>query len=413
MKIKTAFAILLLHLFVGCATVSRQPNSKYHEAHYEVNHETNHKTIYEVKMDQAGGRFLVQAKINDQPALLALDTAAEGNVVLFSPAAERIGLQSPATPTPDDTSGKTLAHKTPPQDVFLFNTNCQVPLYLVHLPFPTDTDGTVGWELLKDKITQIDIAARSVRLLDKIPEEAHRWATLRLSPNAGVLSLEIPGPRGNEAVLIDTGNARGVSLSPERWRAWTEANPDRPKTLQVGYIGGSGVVAGEEAWAHQLSFDPLNLSNVPVREASLTEQRATTNFAASLGLVALERLDLIVDGKAGVAYVRPRGGPFRPYSYNRAGVVFIPTDLRDGIHGESKAMVLEGSPAYQAGIRDGDMPEKLGNQSRTNWSKTPTFLASELPAGSKMDLTLKRGEETFNAEVILQDLFPPAASGAK
>jgi hypothetical protein len=397
MKTKTVFALLLLQLFVGCAVVSQPSNSEN----------------YEVKLDRVSGKFVVDAEINDLPVTLALDTATEGNVVLFSPAAERIGLPLPATPsTNNDTRGKTAIHKTEPQAVTLFNTSNNVPLYVARIPLAAPTDGTVGWGLLEHRILQIDVADRSVRLLETIPAEVLQWTKLPLSRDANVLALEIPSWRGNDTLVIDTGNAGGVSLSPEQWQKWTKANPDRPKTLQISYISGSGVVAGEEDWARQLSLGPLSLPNVPVREASITEQRAAPNCAATLGLVALERLDLIVDGKAGVAYVRPRQGPFRPYSYNRAALVFIPTDLTNGIHSESKAVVLEDGPAYQAGIRDGDMPLKVGDQWRTNWVKTPTYLASELPAGSKMELTLQRGETNFTAEVILQDIFPPAASGA-
>jgi len=397
MKTKTVFTILLLHLLVGCAAVSWRPYFKN----------------YEIKMGQGNERFLVNAKINGKPVSLALDTGSEGELDLFSPAAERVGVKFPATaPGLGDATGKTLVHRTEPLPVEIFNANCRIPLYVAHVPVAVDVDGLVGWELIADNITQIDVAGRSARFLDKIPAEVRHWTKLRLSRTSNVLALDIPGPHGNETLLIDTGNDGGVSLNPERWKEWTRAHPDRPKTLQLYYMGGSGIVAGEESWARQLSLGPLSLTGVPVSQASLTEQRMATNYAATLGLVALERLDLIVDGKAGAAYVRPRQGPFRPVPYNRAGMVFVPIDPSNSIKGESKAVVLEGGPAYQAGIRDGDMPLKLGNQWRTNWTTTPTFLARKLPAGSKMELTLERGKKTFTTEVVLRDLFPPAASGS-
>jgi hypothetical protein len=212
--------------------------------------------------------------------------------------------------------------------------------------------------------------------------------------------------------VIDTGNSEGVSLGPERWREWTNTNPNRPRTLQLNYSFGSGLVTNEECWASQLPIGPLTLSNVPVHEANLSERNFGTDYTATLGVTALERLDLIVDGKAGVAYLRPRPGPFRPYSYNRAGLGFAPNDLQDVANSEAKAVVLKDGPAYQAGIRDGDTLLKIGDQGRTNWTENLISFAYDRPTGSKTELTLKRGEKTFTAEVVLQDLFPPAASSA-
>jgi S1-C subfamily serine protease len=178
-------------------------------------------------------------------------------------------------------------------------------------------------------------------------------------------------------------------------------------------MGGSGVVVGEEAWAEKFSLGPMILNEVPVQPASRSDVAtgsAHSPYQATLGLTALQRLDFIVDGGAGIAYVRPRSGPFPPYLYNRAGAVFTPRDPGRDKSNQLVAHVLEDGPAYQAGIRDGDIVLKLGQQWATNWTEGPTGAATKRPAGSKLELTLKRGEKTFSSVVVLRDLFPPAAS---
>jgi len=368
---------------------------------------------YETGMDAAGKRFLVHAKIDGKPATLALDTGAEC-LFLFKPAAQRLGLNLTGIPS-DETrqNGKFFALETKPYEVAIFNTTGRMRLLVADFSVPMDVDGCAGWSLFKNSIFQIDAASGVVRSLSEVPKEARDWTKLRVHRSSDVLCLEIPGLRKNGVVLVDTGNDGGVSLNRLRWQTWTNTNPQRPKTLTAYYMGGSGVVVGEESWAGKFSLGPLEISDVPVRAASPSDIAVGSPeapYQATLGLTALRRLDLIIDGKSGIAYVHPRTGPFRPYQYNRSGAVFVSRDPgRD--KSAPVAHVLEGGPAYQAGIRDGDIVVSYNGQPPGNWYEGPTTASATRPAGTKMELTLKRGEKTFTTVVELQDLFPPAASG--
>src|SRR6185312_8301488 len=159
------------------------------------------------------------------------------------------------------------------------------------------------------------------------------------------------------------------------------------------------VVVGEEAWAENLSLGPMVLNNVPVHPASASDVAVGSfhsPYQATLGLTALERLDFIVDGPSRMVYVRPRTGPFQAYPYNRAGAVFIPRDPRRDKQTNFVARVIEDSPAYKAGIRDGDVVTKVNGKTPTTWKDGPTYLSSTHPAGTKLDLTLKRGNTTLD-----------------
>jgi C-terminal processing protease CtpA/Prc len=81
-----------------------------------------------------------------------------------------------------------------------------------------------------------------------------------------------------------------------------------------------------------------------------------------LGLEALKRLDLIVDGKHGMAYLRPKQTRSVPGDHNRLGAVFVP---RDDQSDDLVAHVLEGSPAFEAGIRNGDVLLSIGGRDLT------------------------------------------------
>jgi len=367
---------------------------------------------YTAGMDAGGKRFLVPAKINGRPATLALDTGTE-DLFLFKPAAERLGLKLPEIP-PDvlRESGRFPVLDTGPRKITLFNTTGYFPVAVADFSVSMDVDGCAGWSLFKNSIFQIDVASRAIRSLPQVPPEARQWTALRIHRASNVFCLELPDKTG--MILIDTGNYGGVSLSPERWQAWTNANPHLPKTLTAYYMGGSGVVVGEEAWAEKLSFGSMVLNEVPVHPASASDVAVgsfRSPYQATLGLAALERLDFIVDGPAKMVYVRPRPGPFQPYSYNRAGAVFTPRDPRRDKQTNFVARVIKDGPAYKAGIRDGDVVTKVNGRAPSSWKDGPTYLSSTLPAGTKLNLTLKRGDTAFDAILVLEDLFPAVASG--
>ena len=150
--------------------------------------------------------------------------------------------------------------------------------------------------------------------------------------------------------------------------------------------------------------------------ANVAEQAmGSTGFEASLGLAALQRLDLIIDGDLGFAYLRPKSTPPPPYEHNRLGSVFVPSDLQGG---DLLARVIAGSPAYQAGIRDGDVLLKVGDLDVTQWRTDPKILPLsrfwEGPPGTRLELTLKRGTKTSRKTAVLrQILSSEAGSPAK
>ena len=167
-----------------------------------------------------------------------------------------------------------------------------------------------------------------------------------------------PRQPNKSVVAVDTGSDLGVKLLPQKWREWKAAHPQQPTTLNAYYMPGAGLVAKEESWAGKLSFGYMVLTDVPVMEANVAEVGiGGSGYEGTLGLAALKRLDFIVDGRQGIAYARARKTPVPPYEHNRLGVVFVPQESRSD---ELVAQVVDGSPAYEAGIRNGDVLLKIG-----------------------------------------------------
>jgi lipoprotein NlpI len=128
--------------------------------------------------------------------------------------------------------------------------------------------------------------------------------------------LEIPQPGGSTGkILIDTGSPFGLSLPPTQWQQWHAAHPNAPFTSRFFAISGSDAVQCKEAWADEIDLGPIHFTDVPVHQVTQDEIDipGKNNFVGTIGLYALDRIDLIVDGKNGFAYLHPRPSPGPPY----------------------------------------------------------------------------------------------------
>jgi hypothetical protein len=225
------------------------------------------------------------------------------------------------------------------------------------------------------------------------------------------LQFEVPDEdHTNEIVEVDTGFTGGVALRPDKWREWKSSHAGQPLTLNAFFMPASGISATEEAWAEKLVIEPLILTDVPVTEATPAQQEqdiGTGRFDATLGFAALKRVDLIVDGAHGTAYLKPKTTRPPAYRHNRSGAVFLPADMQSDT---LVAQVLAGSPAYEAGIRNGDELLRVGRRDISHLRTDGLIYANDeffKRPGAKIKLTLKRGSATFKATVVLRDIVAP------
>lgn len=360
---------------------------------------------------QAEKRIWLEAQINQKPVRLIFDTGAS-KLILFPQTAQRLGLK--VIPPPPDAvlgPGDVVGGKTEECSFTLQRTTIKTRFAVIETPAYlhwTDEDGVVGWPPISSNIFQIDARAQTLTLLAKVPEEAATWTKLRVKKEP-VLCLEAAHEQGAPSVIVvDTGASGGAAMNPQKWRAWKVAHAGQPATIEAIFMPGAGLVVKEQMWARELALGDLLLTEVPVIEANSAEMSvASTQLEASLGLAALKRLDLIVDGKQGVAYLRPKRTPPPPYEHNRLGAVFVPRDQQGN---DLVASVVDGSPAAEAGIRNGDVLLKIGELDVTNWRTDPAILPLSRfwmrPAGTKLNLGLKRGSETLKVTVILKQIIP-------
>jgi len=358
-----------------------------------------------------GERILVEgATINGRPVRLIFDTGAERSF-LFAPAAERLGLKV------------SFVRNVWRQPLFSATERCRLDFWGVSrkeriLVFPRPAyldepmEGAVGWNAVIDQILVFNTLSNTVQFVSSVPPEAANWTRfpIRIWSDTLVLKARDHGKTG--FVSIDTGSDSGLGLAPQSWRDWKNAHPAQAKTFKAFYMLTEGVVVTEQTWAARFDLGTLSLTDVVVEEADPVSMRELSRkHLATLGLAALKRLDLIIDGRHDVAYLRPRVTPPTPYEHNRAGAAFAPAD------GENEALisrVADNSPASEAGIRNGDILLSINDHDLSNWrSKTNRINRFwRRPAGTQLRLTLQRGAETLTTTLTLRDILTTATNSS-
>jgi hypothetical protein len=279
-------------------------------------------------------------------------------------------------------------------------------------------DGLFSWEVCKQNLVEIDAQNGKLIFLEKLPSDIAQWRPWSIMPvprrprtaPEAMLRLAVPQPNGTtNFVCIDTGGDDGVRLCSRRLRPWRAANPKAPVTLNARYFPGyaEGLVVREEYWAANLDLaEYLRLSNVPVAQCSAAEDVAE-NYEATLGLFALSRFKVILDGPHDVVYLRPRANPTNSYAYNRLGAVFTPRSIRGG---PLLARVVKNSPAYEVGVRDGDILTRVGELDATQWQTDPRILPLSRfwsqPAGTPVSISCQRSGTNLNFRIKLREIFP-------
>ena len=359
---------------------------------------------------KAANRILIEAKVNGQSVRLAFDTGAETSV-LFRRTVKRLKLKvTEPPPSAKAGPGKILFGKTEEFRFELGHIKTTTTFGVFDLPqhVAPGMDGLLAWADVREAIWRFDAETKKVSTLKALPENMDLWTGWKIREDSPLLEIRLPSDSGkDETIFIDTGAPFGVQLSPKRWKQWRDQHADQPASVQAFYTPSIGTRVCEELWADSLSIGKFSLGNVPVMECPRAQALMFTNLQASLGLFALTRFDMIIDGENASIYTRSIPKPTARYQYNRLGVVFLPANMKSD---HLIAHVAEKSPGQAAGIRNGDVLLRVGDLDATKWRTDPRVRPLDRfwsqRAGAKVHLTIGRDNQTIQVEVTLKELFP-------
>jgi len=291
--------------------------------------------------------YFANATINNHPAHVVMDT--DSNLPCLDPAgAERLNIHFPNYTRKIDINGSheyttlvlapvvpiTLGHQS-------FSAALPVAISTLNgansgfenSPDPLSTDAYIGWPEVRQNILVFDGDTRTISAAPEIPVRAYLWLRFPLSPESSDrLVIQVPLPEGGDGnIILDTGQPWGVSIPRAQWDAWIAAHPQAPTTFHLGGLANGNASSFPEAWADQITLGSLTLTDVPIHPASSVEDFHTKSYLGTLGLYALTRTDLVVDGPHLVAFLNPKSPPGPAYpGFNRPNVA--PSPAGDFIH---------------------------------------------------------------------------------
>lgn len=351
----------------------------------------------------------VDAKINGRTAELVFDTGS-GDFLITSNALAHFGLRT-IKPSSNDSAAQFVIGETDECALRLGKREVKVHFRVLAIPdyVQPNFDGIIGWWPLRHNVLHLDWNKMRVSLSGHAPSQDQAWNRVKLVPDTGTLELAIPyADRTNGVLCVDTGSPCGLELSEFRWQEWRVAHPDAPATLATVFSPRGGFSVIEEAWADRISIGPITLYEVPILRSAATNEWGT-QYEGTLGLAALKRLELIVDGKSGLAFLQSKKDRPSTYEHNRLGAVFVPAE---GYTNRAVARVVQGSPAFEAGIRDGDILLQVDDVRVTSWSARWLEKFYKKP-GTKLKLTLDRNGKEFTTSATLRQILSPETSRAR
>jgi len=365
-----------------------------------------------VAFGEDDARIQCRGKINGEPVVLGLDTGAE-LTLLFRETAERLGLEVkwPSADLQVD-PGKVALGVSEECLLEAGQLSARTRFGVVRLPgyIRPDMDGLIGWGSISENIVEIRPEFKSVRFRERLGIDKSQWLCRPIRTDLNVLVVQIPNSPGKPfQIMIDTGSSAGVTLNAHRWQEWCKENPGRPSTLSALFYPGRGLLVREEKWAKKLSLGGLVFTEVPISMDPEMGKKIAPGRNAVVGMCGLSCFSWVVDGPDGKTYIKWSGMTRKPekYNYNRLAAVFVPNEASgsDGL----VAQVVENGPAYDAGIRDGDVLLKVDDVDATKWRTDPNVLPLsrfwKRPVGTALNLALRRGDEDYEVSVALREVF--------
>jgi hypothetical protein len=271
-------------------------------------------------------------------------------------------------------------------------------------------DGVLGVELFKRLAVQIDYAARVLTLAEPagfVPPAGARALPITFFGHFPGVAGDIDGIAGQ--FWLDTGNRGGlVLLAP-----FVEANgldaayaASAPTTIGWG-IGGR--VEGRLARGGSLRMGDLGIEGPVLRlPAGNGGALAIRHVAGNIGGEILGRFVVTFDYASRIVHLAPADDGARPFGADRGGLW-----INRHPQGAVVAAVMAGGPADAAGLRpldvltavDGTPVDRIGLPELRQQLR-------DSDAGRRLALTVQRGAQGLQVELVLRDLIPARSQRA-
>lgn len=349
---------------------------------------------------RVGNYLEFDVAVNGKPARFILDTGAGINV-LHPDAAKRLGIEGGRPIRANGVGGSVDARLVELDSFKLAGFElAKSPAAVIPLPEILETDGLIGYTVLQRYVAIIDFEKGMLTLAEPRgfrPPEGFTKLEMRVQGNIAELPLKVEGHEG--WVKVDTGASDSLTF----FKPFVEGHKIREKVEDIrpsaGGRGVGGSAESDSATADGVEFAGYKLPPLRVELSKMeTGAFADAEAIGNLGSEVLRRFTVILDYTGKAAWVKPNSQFNAPLRRNRAGLA---VDKQSGKH--RVVMVLPGLPGDVAGLKPGDEITHLNGKPIESFRAMDLWLALREPAGVKVELGVRRGNDPKTVTLTLSD----------
>jgi hypothetical protein len=378
----------------------------------------------EINFDYSAGFVLVKIKLNNfLPLNFIVDTGAEHIILFKKELADVLGLKFekkiPLIGSDLETEVNAFITRnvrisladtrTVKRDIIVLEENFLDLESLVG----QQIDGILGSRFFRGLVIEIDYKKNKLVLTNfnkfKAPKEnKYTSLDLQVSNYKPYINGEIITSRGERIqtkLLLDTGSALPFLLFLN-----THASLQLPEEVIKGNLGRGlgGNLEGYMGIVKKLSIDEdISFNDIITRYQNIDPNLDPEVYQDRNGLIGnpiLARFHVIFDFIQNKLYIKPRKNYNKKFKYDKSGMtIFAFGPLLNQYYVKE---VIENSPAFEAGIKEGDIIKKVGLWSTKLYSLSKINKILQKRDGKKVKLVIERQGIKMHKQLTLRDLMP-------
>jgi hypothetical protein len=361
--------------------------------------------------------IFVQVRVNESaPLSFIFDTGAGINVLNASRAADlhltRAGVGVNARGTGGTVAGSlaTGAEISLPGVSARAQRIAVLPLQSLEPRVGRHVDGILGYDFIKEFVTEIDYERKLISLHDpRSYRRAMRGAFLPFDVRGGTpyvnTTINLTNTdRVSGEFEIDTGSDSALGIYDHFARAHAlRRRLPRLSSPQVGE-GVGGETSNVEARVKSFQFGRFQIKNpvVDLSEDDKEERGARPEYDGMIGTEVFRRFHVRIDYSRRQLLLEPNRFFGEPYETDMSGIDLIAEG--EDFRAFRVAGVTPKTPASEAGVRAGDLVTEIDGRAASSFTLdeiTQMFTR----AGRVYALTLRRGGETLRVSIKLRRMI--------